>query len=386
MLSATVVILLLVATVVTLIFQGVPLYLAAEMPRVDPGDRPAVAHRPRVSVVIAARNEATDIGPCLDDLLAQTYPDLEIVVVDGRSTDGTADVARSRGARVRVVDEPPLPFGWVGKNWACHWGSVYATGDFLLFVDADVRAHPDAVRATIAWAITDGADLTTLAPRIEMTSFWEKVVLPFYTQVVLTYFRAPRVNRPGSRAAMANGQFFLIRREAYDTIGGHAAVRGFVLEDVALAQRLRAQGRRLRVGWAPDLLSTRMYRDRQEMFEGLLKNIHGTRFRASRQLAFLALLIGFYWLPFAILPLGWFTNSLVVVGAGAVLWVALFGKHAGFAHATRGSARHGLLFPLAVGFYVALVGVSIVRGLRRAPVVWKGRQYSLDPPREATKR
>lgn len=377
---------LLVAAGATLVFQGIPLYLAAQMPRVDPGDRPTSPARPRVSVIVAARNEAADLGPCLDDLLGQTYPDLEILVVDGRSTDGTAAVARSRGPRVRVVEEPVLPPGWVGKNWACHWGSVYATGDYLLFVDADVRLHPDAVRATVAWSSDDGSELTTLAPRIEMVGFWEQVVLPFYTQAVLTYFRAPRVNRPDSRAAMANGQFLLVRRSAYDAVGGHAAVRGLVLEDVALAQRFRAHGARLRVGWAPELLSTRMYRDRHEMFEGLLKNIHGLRFRLSRQVGFLALLLGFFWLPLVVLPVGIGTGDGSVVAVGILLYVALFGKHAGFARATRGSALHGLLFPLAVGFYVVLVGTSIVRGVRHEPVVWKGRRYALDPPTEPTKR
>jgi chlorobactene glucosyltransferase len=369
----------LVLTVATVLFQGIPIYLAYQMPRLDPGGLPGSVPPPRVSVIIAARNERLDLPGCLDALLAQEYPDLEILVVDGGSTDGTPEVVRARSPRVRLVPEPPLPPGWVGKNWGCHTGSVYATGEYLLFLDADVRTHPAAIGTTVAWALAERADLATLAPRIEMVSFWEKVVLPFYTQVVLTYFRAPRVNRPDSTTAMANGQFLLVRRDAYDAVGGHAAVRGVVLEDVALARNFRRTGRRLRVGWAPDLLVTRMYRDRHEMFEGLLKNIHGIRFRTSRQLAFLAALVGFYWIPLAVLPVGLAGASIGVVVLGTLLGLALFGKHAAFAQATRGSWVHGLLFPLAVGFYVVLVATSLARGWRGQPIEWKGRRYALSP-------
>ncbi|HYK92509.1 MAG TPA: glycosyltransferase [Thermoplasmata archaeon] len=387
MVADWVVALALLATLGTLVFQGIPIYLAAQMPRVDPGDRERRPERtPRVSVIIAARNEAADLPACLESFLHQSYPALEIIVVDGGSTDGTVEAARAYGDRVRVIEEPPLPPGWVGKNWGCHTGSVFATGEYLLFVDADVRAHPDAVRATVAWALEDRAELTTLAPRIEVQSFWEKLILPFYTQVVLTYFRAPRVNRARSRTAMANGQFLLLSRAAYDAVGGHAGIRGFVLEDVRLAQKIRARGYTLRVGWAPDLLVTRMYRNRQEMFEGLLKNVHGTEFRVSRQLGFLAILVGLYWLPLALLPVGLWAGSVAIIAMGAVLYVALFGKHVGFAWATRGSAVYGLLYPIAVGYYVLLVSASLYRGVRRRPIEWKGRRYSIDPTLGVTKR
>lgn len=364
--------------VLVLLVQGVPVYLAARMPRLDPG-APTLPHpAPRISVIVAARNEEADLGACLDGLLGQTYPDLEIIVVDGGSTDRTVEVARARGPRVRVLAEPPLPDGWVGKNWGCHVGAAAASGSYLLFTDADVRYHPDAVRATLAWALEERADLATLAPRIEMVGFWEKLVLPFYTQAVLTYFRAPRVNRDGSRAAMANGQYFLISRAAYDRVGGHERVRGVVLEDVQIARELRHAGGRLRIAWAPQLLTTRMYRDRHEMFEGLLKNVHDTRFSAGRQVAFLAGLIGLYWVPLLVLPLGLISADPLVIVWGAVLSLALFAKHAAFAVGVRGSAGYGLLFPLAVGFYVVLVSTSLVRGLARRPLEWKGRRYRLD--------
>jgi glycosyltransferase involved in cell wall biosynthesis len=378
-LEAWLVALLAVATIGTVLLQGLPLLFAAQMPRLGPPpESPALPTGPLVSVVLAARNEESDLGPALDGLLAQEYGPLEILVVDGGSTDRTREVALARAPRVRLIDEPPLPPGWVGKNWACHVGFQASHGGFVLFTDADMRYHPSTIGATVAWSDSEGADLTTLAPRVEAQTFWEKLVLPLYVQLVLTYFRTPRVNRARSNAAMANGQFTLVRRAAYESVGGHEAVRGVVLEDVALARRFRAAGKRLRVAWAPDLLVTRMYRDRHEMFEGLKKNVHDTRFSAARQVGFFAGLVGLFLLPLGVLPLGLATGSLVLTVLGAFVYLAWFAKHALFARAIGMNAWYGLLFPLAVGFYLALVAASIGDGVRHRPVAWKGRAYAMD--------
>ena len=381
MLPLSVVLLLIVAAGVVLLYQGVALVLAREMPRLDPdGPKEPAGPRPTVSVVIAARDEEDELPRTLDALLAQDYPDLEIIVVEDGSTDGTRRVIDARAPRVRCVDPPPLGEGWVGKNWACWNGARAASGEWLLFLDADVRLHPECVRTSLAWAERERADLATLAPRVEAVSFWERVVLPFYVQMVLTYFRAPHVNRDTSRAAMANGQYWLTRRVTYFELGGHEAVAPIVLEDVAIARRYRAAGRRLRVAWSPILAVTRMYRDRQEMFEGLLKNLHGTEFSGVRQVGLWAALVGLFLLPLGLLPFALVEGNLVLIGLGAFLYVALFGKHVGFARAVGASARYGLLFPLAVGFYVVLFASSLARGIRGRPVRWKGRSYPVRQP------
>ncbi|HZY70889.1 MAG TPA: glycosyltransferase family 2 protein [Thermoplasmata archaeon] len=372
---------LLAFGVVVLSFHGAALYFAARMPRLDPepsGDERAL---PTVTAIVAARNEEEDLPGCLDDLAAQRYPNLGIVVVDGASTDGTREAVKARSDRVRLLDEPPLPSGWVGKNWALHEGARESSSEWILFTDADVRYDPRAVASTVRWAMREGADLASLAPRVAMRGFWENLILPFYVQMVLTYFRAPRVNRDRSRAAMANGQYLLVRRSAYDAIGGHAAVRTAVLEDVALARRFRARGFRLRIGWSPGLITTRMYRSRPEMFEGLLKNVHDERFSAARQLGFLAALVALFWAPFAILPIGVAGGSLPVALFGAFVAGALLAKHVVFTRAVRGRAVYGLLFPLAVGYYLVVVATSLSRGLRRRPIVWKGREYALETDR-----
>ena len=365
-------------TVLVLLVQGVPLYLAFQMPHLRgprvPTPPPSV---PLVTVIVPARNEETDLRACLDGLLHQTYPTIEILVVDGGSTDGTRAVAQARSPRVALLEEPPLPDGWVGKNWACWNGARRSRGEWLLFTDADVRLGPDAVWTAVEWAQRDRADLVTFASRIEMVGAWEKIVLPFFAQMVLTYFRTPRVNQPGSKAAMANGQFLLVSRSAYEGTGGHQAVHDRVLEDVALAQRFRGAGKTLRVAWTPELATTRMYRTPEEMYEGLLKTVSGVRFSAARQAGFAAALVVFYWLPLALLPVGLWTGSAWVIGFGAFLWVALFGKHAALHRALRTSAAYGLLFPVAVGYYLVLVLVALGRGIRGRPVRWKGRSYRL---------
>ncbi len=377
MLELGIVIALLVASIVVVLYQGIALLLAAQMPRLRPEDGRGLARIPKVSVVIAARNEEEDLPRCLDALLAQTYPNLEIVVVDGGSTDRTAEVARERGSRIRVLDEPPLPEGWVGKNWACQTGVKATDGEYVLFIDADVRCHPEAVRATIEWAEREQADLASLGPKVEMVGFWEKLVLPFYIQMVLAYFWTPRVNNDTSHTAMANGQYLLVRRPSYELVGGHTIIRQYVLEDVAIARAFRARGLRLRFAWSPELLTTRMYRDRKEMSEGILKNIHGMEFSAWRQVGFWFGLLGFYLLPLGVLPLGILTGNVLLIGMGAFLYFALFGKHAGLAARLGSNVGYGFLFPVAVAYYMGLVSVSLRRGLARRPVVWKGRNYPI---------
>ena len=374
MLSTLVVVLILVASVVVLLYQGAALGLAAQMESLGPGAAPP-PDPPRVAVVIAARNEEADLPATLDGLIGQTYAPAEIVVVDGGSTDRTREVIDARAPRVRRIDEPPLPPGWVGKNWGCATGAQATTSEWLLFLDADVRLEPGAVAALMDRARATGSDLLTVAPKVEMVGFWERVVLPFMVQLILLYFRAPRMSRPNSRAALVNGQCYLIRRSVYESVGGHLAIRGYVLEDIALARNLKAAGARMRVVWAPELATTRMYRDRHEMFEGLLKNIHGLRYSAARQAGFLAGVVGFYYLPLMVLPLGLLAGNLPLIGMGGFLWVALFGKHVGFARAVGAPAAYGLLYPLSAGFYVALLTASLVDGSRGRPIRWKGRLY-----------
>jgi len=382
MVSPALVLILEIGTVVVLLVQGLALWLAWEMPRLDPSSVPTGGEASsRVSVVIAARDEETDLAATLDSVLAQRLVDLEVVVVEGGSRDRTRAVIEARAPRVRCLEEPPLPHGWIGKNWACWNGARSTGGDWLLFLDADVRLTPLAVRTTLDWAQDEGAALASIAPRVEMAGFWERVVLPFYMQMVLMSYRAPHVNRPRSRTAIANGQYWLVRRRDYEDLGGHAAVRSYLLEDIAIAQRFRAAGRPIRFAWAPGLATTRMYRDRHEMFEGILRSLHGTRTSSLRPAVFLAGLVAFFWLPLSLLPAAAILGSDPLLVAGTVVALALFGKHAVFARAVGVPPTYGLLFPLAVGFYLVALSTLLARRVRGGALTWKGRSYLIGEDR-----
>ncbi|MFN3763638.1 MAG: glycosyltransferase, partial [Anaerolineae bacterium] len=202
-----------------------------------------------VSVLVPARNEARNIRRCLESLLAQDYPLMEVLVLDDGSTDETpeivAEMAR-RDPRLRLIPGQPLPAGWMGKNFACHQLSQEARGEWLLFTDADTVHHPQ----TLSWALTaareNRADLVTLVPRAVTHTFGEQLLLPIIPFGVLGCFPLALGARLGIPAlSMAIGTFLLFRREAYERIGGHAAVRGEIAEDVVLARRVRRHGGRV---------------------------------------------------------------------------------------------------------------------------------------------
>jgi hypothetical protein len=208
-----------------------------------------------VSIVIPARNEAENLPRCLVTLAAQDMPPREIVVVDDESTDGTVAVAQSAG--VRVISVPKRPAGWIGKTWAAHQGARVARGDWLLFLDADVELAPAAVRAALVEAERRQAAVLTVIWRPEWSTFWEALVQPTLALLVLSHFAPARVNDPEDPHASASGGFLLFRREAYEAIGGHEAVRDQVMDDYRLAKAIKARGLRLLVVNASHLVTIR---------------------------------------------------------------------------------------------------------------------------------
>lgn len=378
--SWTGILIALVYLVVILVGQGVSVVLALKMPSLHPPDVGDVPRPISVSVIIPARNEEECIGDLLDDLAKQDFTSrgggsMEIIVVDGASSDGTAEVARRHGIRPLVVEEPPLPSGWVGKNWGCETGQKVAKGELLLFLDADVRLSPEAVRAAAVTQINESADMVTFAARVVMDGFWEHAVLPLYTQFVLTYFRPHRVNRKYRREAMANGQFMLMSREGYSKVGGHASIRGYVLEDVRMAQRVKEEGGNIRIAWTPEMVTTRMYADTGEMYEGISKNIAGTSFSLARQLFFVSALFLLFLSPFVVLALSLIFQSLIWLSVSLIAITLTTLKQAAFQNAIRAPPGYALTYPLAICFYLAMLGRSIRVGLTKGSVTWKGREY-----------
>ncbi len=375
-------VLVLVAYFVTVLLgQGAAVYLAAQMPHVRPRTLREPSDHPRtLSIIVPAMEEEEDLGRLLKDLetqnLPSSYPRPEVIVVVGPSRDRTLQVAQAGKGVSRVISESPLPPGWVGKNWACEEGSRAASGDVLLFLDADVRLSPEALQSALAEMEEERADLVTFAARVVMVGFWERVVLPLYVQFVLTYFMPHRVNRPESKRAMANGQFLMISRERYERVGRHERIRGVVLEDVKLAEEVKSTGGRIRLAWAPEMVSTRMYATRKELYEGLTKNIHGTQFKAWRQVLFLLGVSYLFLSPFVLVLVAAFLGLTWWVVAGGILILLTFAKQAVLQRALGAPVRYALTYPLGIGFYLAMLSSSIAKGVGGKGVRWKGRTYS----------
>ena len=253
----------------------------ADSAHLDSYSATAPADAPLVSLVIPARNEAHNIGRCLRSVLATTYPNLEVFVVNDHSTDGTGEIARRIAAedaqqRVRVLEAPPLPDGWFGKQWACHTAALQARGTLLCFTDADTT-HGSALltRSVNALRARDAA-LFTVVGRQEMVTFWEKVVQPFVFAALMSHTGSLEAmsRSMDPRRKFANGQFLLMRRDAYDKAGGHEGVRDHVAEDLMLAQRFARLGLPAHMVLGRDAMSTRMYTSFSEIRRGWGKNVY----------------------------------------------------------------------------------------------------------------
>ena len=351
------------------------------------------ANPPLVSVIIPARNEAHNIERCLTSVLSTTYPMLEVIVVDDHSTDGTGEIARRIAtadvvngfgfSRVRIVDAPALPSGWFGKQWACHNGAAAARGDLLCFIDADTWHSPELIARSVNAMQSRGAALFTVAGHQEMGSFWEKVIQPFVFVTLLARYGGLE---PMSRATdpykkIANGQFMLIARAAYDEAGGHVALKSHVAEDLRMAQRFAELGMPAHMVLARNQMTTRMYTSLGEIRRGWGKNVYAGGRDALPLNAVTRALLPFAF-PFApllpLLPI--FAASLAwlgVLGGNALIFgligtvaSALFWM-AAYAYA-RLNPLWGLMYPVAA---LVLAFIFAEAAWRGSKVAWKGRDY-----------
>lgn len=351
-----------------------------DVPAATPSDAP------RVSVVIPARNERRNIERCVRSVLGAAYPNFEVIVVDDHSTDGTGDIARRIAcddSRLRVVDAPELPDGWFGKQWACATGARESRGDLLLFTDADTTHSPDLLPRAVNAMRARGAELFSVAGNQEMHSFWERIIQPqMFALLSIRYGGSEHVsNAKRPVDAIANGQFILVRRESYDAIGGHAAVRDRVAEDMAMAQAFVATRRRIALFVANDQLSTHMYSSLPELIAGWGKNIYAggrmaTLGGAVGRAAYPFVLLGmplFGLVPPVVLLAGllgmisgqWLVWSAIVIIVSILFWAALYrymGESAGYA----------LLYPLGFAMLFVIAAGAVRRGQR---VEWKQRSY-----------
>lgn len=225
-----------------------------------------------MSVIVPARNEEACLGACLESLVTQTGVSLEIILVDDGSSDRTRAIADSFSG-VRVLEPDPLPDGWTGKNNAVTAGAKAARGEWLLFTDADTVHKPGSLARAVREANDNNVDLLSYSPEQEVHGFWEKAVMPVIFAELARKYPPSKISDFSTNMAAANGQYLLIRRASYDAIGGHTAVAGSLLEDVALARRVRDSGRKIRFRYGGDAVRTRMYRSFSQLREGWTKNL-----------------------------------------------------------------------------------------------------------------
>lgn len=374
--------LLTLAAVVLLVpMLGIAAWNLATAPRLERAGKPRT--RPRVSLLIPARDEAENLRVTLPPLLEADLPDLEILVLDDGSGDETADVvldqaARSAG-RVRLLRGAALPAGWLGKNWACHQLAEAARGEVLIFCDADVLVHDGAVSRTVAALEGEGVGAVTALPRQRFGSWGEAAVVPLVAHLpvvaLLPLNLVGRIRDPA--VSIANGQWLAFTRAAYDACGGHSAVRGQVVEDVVLGRRVKAAGYRLLPMIATRLLEVRMYRDVAAIKEGFTKNLYPLL--GARPVPFMTAIAVF--LLTAIYP--WVGVMIGAPGAALPLGllVALRGSGALLLRQGIGSV---VLHP-AGSLILLWIAAASFRGWRRGTLQWKGREVG-DPGRSAADR
>ncbi len=331
---------------------------------------------PLVSVIIPARNEARNIERCVRSVLATKYSPVEVIVVDDRSTDGTAElVERSTGSRLRVVRGIEPPEGWFGKQWAIVQGYKIARGELLLFADADTRHEPELLPRAVRGLQDEHVDLFTVLPRQEMRTFWERLIQPHVFVALESRFAyLASVNRTRTYwNAIANGQFILTTRAAYDAVGTHAAVKHSVADDVVLAQNYVRAGKDIFIAQAREFMTTRMYGSLREIIAGWTKNLaSGALLMAPPIRVVRALLPYLMWLPalfWLAPPILWLTTSWHWAAIATVVslftWIAVYASE-------RAPVWYALLYPLGA----TMVGFIMIRSAWRGKrVEWRGRVY-----------
>jgi glycosyltransferase involved in cell wall biosynthesis len=333
---------------------------------------------PTISAIVPARNEEPNIADCIRSVALQPEV-LEILVINDQSTDHTAEIVRNLAKEIpilRLLETSGLPAGWVGKNNAVWLGAQQAKGKWLLFTDADATLAAGATAKAFQLAEDNTAALVSFSPEQTLVSWYEKALIPFIYCRLARKFSFADVNNPQLSAAAANGQFLLIQRLTYDAVGGHAAVAGEVLEDVALARRVKQDSWGIWFGSGAGYVSVRMYRSFSQMWSGWRKNLYQLMGGASGRV-FNEFEAAFPWMTLVILLFGIKFPLATFVGVVLLLFRQIsYGREL----ARNQFPFKFIIYYIPAVFLYAGVLIASCRSYSRGKVAWKGREYPVGLP------
>jgi glycosyltransferase involved in cell wall biosynthesis len=337
-----------------------------------------------VSIIVPARNEEQDIAKCLESLLNQTYPNLEIIVVDDSSSDGTSEVViafEEKYPRIKLVSAGSKPEGWVGKSWPCWRGYEESKGDYLLFVDADSILDSSVVESSLAYVIEKKIEMFSLAPRVELHGIVARAVLPMIFGAINILYPIQKVNDKNSDHAYVFGTFILVRREVYASIGGHKKVSDEIVEDAAIARTAKTSGFNVRIERGLELVSTRWEKEPRSVYDGL-ERVTSTSVRSYGLVSILnAVLVFFvvlYPILFVIICVTLQLNSPLFLGlVGSLLNIATLLVLAGFEASTITGkfGISGFLYPLGCVLFISAIVSTSIKVSRSKAIKWKGQDY-----------
>jgi len=341
--------------------------------------------QPRVSIIVPARNEQEHIEQSLLQLLKLDYENCEVIAVNDRSTDRTGEMMDGIAARpeargrLRVIHVAELPKGWLGKVYAMWTGAKQASGDWLLFTDADVLFKADVLNRAVAYAGSERADHLVLFPRMVMHSPGEKMMVAFFQTLFVFGHRPWKVADPRTQDHMGIGAFNMVRRSVYDAIGTFQALRFEVLDDMKLGKLVKNAGYRQRNVFGHDLISLRWAKGAMGMVDNLTKNFFAIMsFQWPRALATAFTLAFLNLLPF----LGiWLAHGWARLPY-AIALASLFGIYVGMSWMSDVPAYYFLLHPISSTLFVYIMLRSMVLTLARGGVVWRGTFYPLEELRK----
>ena len=342
---------------------------------------------PKVSIILPARNEEEFIGKCLDSLVKQDYENYEIIVIDDSSEDKTGEIISKyakKYPKIIPVSARPKPDGWMGKNWACMEGYSKATGELLLFTDADTKHAENIITLAVSHLNSFGLDALSAIPKMLTFDFWTNITLPMISTFLHTRFSALNVNNPAKKTGYFFGSFFILKKTTYQEVGTHEGVKQEIIEDGALGKKVKEAGYKMKMVRAEHLVDAVWARDKDTLWNAL-KRLMVPLYLQSGKIAigiFFAILFLLF-VPFPILAIS--TSLAVETASAKVLCIVSAIASVLIYIGAIIEVKVGLKLKLAYAIFAPLGSLVVVLGFlnglvqakRTSAVTWRGRSYSM---------